>query len=265
MAESGERRMLFDTRGRRRHVIRVVYAVLALLMGASLFLVVGPFNLGELAGDGGSSSAAEVLEERAERIEGQLKATPQDEGLLLALTRTQIGAGNALVETDPQTGRPVVTPEARAQFEAGTASWRRYLEQAKEPNSAAASLVAGTYFSLAENSANFQEIEENLEGAAETQALVAKARPSAGALSTLAIYEYFDGDFAAGDRASQQAQDLILNKAEKKLVVKQVAPYRKSAQRYQKQAREFAKTQQGQGKEAFESALGGLSGGGLGQ
>ncbi|HEX7293467.1 MAG TPA: hypothetical protein VF259_02880, partial [Solirubrobacterales bacterium] len=65
MAKDGERRMLFDTRGRRRHVIRVVYAVLALLMGASLFLVVGPFNLGELGGSGASSSANEVLEERA--------------------------------------------------------------------------------------------------------------------------------------------------------------------------------------------------------
>ncbi len=43
----GERRMLFDIRGRRKHVVRVVYAILALLMGASLFLVVGPFNIGQ--------------------------------------------------------------------------------------------------------------------------------------------------------------------------------------------------------------------------
>ena len=41
----GERRMLFDIRGRRKHVVRVVYAILAILMGASLFLVVGPVRL----------------------------------------------------------------------------------------------------------------------------------------------------------------------------------------------------------------------------
>jgi hypothetical protein len=265
MADSGERRMLFDTRGRRRHVIRVVYAVLALLMGASLFLVVGPFNLGELAGGGGAQSAGEVLEEQAERIEGRLRVKPKDEDLLLALSRARVNAGNALIESDPQTGRPIVTPEARAQFEQGVTAWDRYLEQAKEPNPTAAGIVAGTYFSLAENSAGFQEIEENIEGAAETQALVAEARPSPGALSTLAIYKYFEGDFAGGDKASKQAQDLIATKAEKKAVARQLAPYRQNAQRFRKQASEFQKTQKGQGKEAFESALGGLSGGSLGQ
>ncbi len=263
MAED-ERRMLFDIRGRRRHVVRVVYAVLALLMGASLFLVVGPFNLGELAGDGGSSSASDALEDRAERIEGRLKASPQDEELLLSLSRARIATGNALIETDPQTGAPIVTPEARGQFEAGITSWRRYLEQAKEPNPAAATLVAGTYFSLAENSASFQEIEEFVEGAAEAQALAAKARPNVGSLSTLAIYEYFNGDFPAGDKASKQAQNLVRSKAEKKAVARQLAPYRKNAKRFDKESERFAKAQQGQSKESFENALGGLAGGGLG-
>lgn len=253
--------MLFDIRGRRRHVVRVVYAVLALLMGASLFLVVGPFNLGELGGSGGSSSASDALEERAERIEGRLKASPEDEDLLLSLSRARISAGGALIETDPQTGRPIVTPEAQAQYQAGLSAWRRYLEQTKEPNPGAASLIAGTYFSLAESSGTFQEIEERVEGAAEAQALVAEARPSVGALSTLAIYEYFDGDFDDGDKASRQAQDMAPTKAEKKSIAKQLAPYRNRAQQFQKQAREFAKTQQGQGKEAFEGALGGGFGG----
>ena len=47
--------MLFDIRGRRKHVVRVVYAILALLMGASLFLVVGPFSIGNLVGNGGTT------------------------------------------------------------------------------------------------------------------------------------------------------------------------------------------------------------------
>ena len=257
-----ERRMLFDTRGRRRHVIRVVYAVLALLMGASLFLVVGPFNLGELAGGGGAQSASEALEEQAERIEGRLKASPEDEDLLLTLARARINAGNALIDTDPQTGRPIVTPEARAQFEQGITSWRRYLEQAKEPNPAAAAILAGTFFSMAESSTTFQEIEEYVEDAAETQALVAKARPSVGSFSSLAIYEYFDGNFPAGDRASRQAQELVPTKAEKISVARQLAPYRQRGKLFNKQGRELEKTQQGQGKEAFENALGGISGAG---
>ena len=76
MAEGGERRMLFDIRGRRKHVVRVVYAILALLMGASLFLVVGPFNIGNLINSGSSAnSTAKVLDEQAERIERSWSAT----------------------------------------------------------------------------------------------------------------------------------------------------------------------------------------------
>ena len=67
----GERRMVFDIRGRRKHVVRVVYAILALLMGASLFLVVGPFNIGNLVGNGSSTNASQILNEQAERIEAQ--------------------------------------------------------------------------------------------------------------------------------------------------------------------------------------------------
>src|ERR1044072_3449837 len=104
MADSGERRMLFDIRGRRKHVVRVVYAVLALLMGASLFLVVGPFNLGELAGGGGGQDASEVFEEQAERIEGRLRVKPEDEGLLVAVSRARLNAGHALPKTNPQQG-----------------------------------------------------------------------------------------------------------------------------------------------------------------
>ena len=48
----GERRMLFDLRGRRKNVVKVVYAILAVMMGASLFLVVGPVNIGELLNTG---------------------------------------------------------------------------------------------------------------------------------------------------------------------------------------------------------------------
>ena len=68
MASGGERRMLFDIRGKRKHVVRVVYAILALLMGASLFLVVGPVNLGSLLGSStGTTETTKIFEERAQK------------------------------------------------------------------------------------------------------------------------------------------------------------------------------------------------------
>jgi DNA repair exonuclease SbcCD ATPase subunit len=259
MAAGGERRMLFDVRGRRKHVIRVVYAILAILMGTSLFLVVGPVNIGELIGSGGSSSATKVLDEQAERIERRLARDPTDEALLLSLTRTRIGAGNADVEVDREGAAPVVTPEALAEYEQGMRAWRRYLKQAGgEPNAGAALLVAGTYFTLAQNAISLEEALADLEKAAEAQRIVAAARPSVGSLSTLAIYEYYAGNFAAGDRASKQAQQRASSKGEKNRIENQLAEYRKRGKQLQKQKRQLAKAQRGRGKEALQNPFGGL-------
>ena len=87
MASGDERRMVFDIRGRRRVAVKVVYAVLAVLMGASLFLVVGPVNIGELFNEGSSSSseAAKQFEQQAERIERKLAKDPDNPALLLDL------------------------------------------------------------------------------------------------------------------------------------------------------------------------------------
>ena len=75
MASRGnERRMVFDIRGRRKYAVKVVYAILAVLMAASLFLVVGPLNIGEIFNSGGGSSeVAKPALEQAERIERKLR------------------------------------------------------------------------------------------------------------------------------------------------------------------------------------------------
>jgi hypothetical protein len=259
MAKKGERRMLFDIRGRRRHVLRVVYAVLALLMGTSLFLVLGPFNVGEVLNRGGAKTATEALEDQAERIEGRLKDDPTNEKLLLALSRARVNTGNTLLETNPETGVPFATPEARVQFTKAVEAWNRYLEEADPPNPAAAAIVARTYFSLAESGTTFEEIGENISRAAETQVLAAEGRPSVGALTTLAIYEYYDGDFRAGDEAREQAQKLVRTKAERKNVDRQLTPYRSRARQYVTEARRLGRQQGSNSKEALESALGGTS------
>jgi hypothetical protein len=263
MASSGERRMLFDTRGKRKHVIRVVYAILALLMGASLFLVVGPFNIGNLIGNSSSTgSAAKVLHEQAERIERRLAQNPGDEQLLLTLTRAQINAGNAGIEQTSETAAPVVTPEATKDFEAAAETWSRYLKQAgPEPNSTAAQLVASTYFRLAESSATVGEAQENVSKAAEAQGIAAGQDPNLNTLSTLAIYEYFAGNFSGGDAATRQAAAKV-TKAEAKNVEKQLAEYRKRGRAFAKQKKEVAKFEQEKGKESLENPFGGFGGGG---
>lgn len=254
----GERRMVFDTRGKRKHVLRVVYAILAILMGASLLLVVGPFNLGELAGGGGGGSASEVFEEQAERIEGRLAQNPQDEGLLLALTRAHINAGNAQIEPAAEGEVAAVPRSARKEFDAASEAWSRYLKRAGgEPSATVAQLVAATFFRLAEaGSTSYGEIEENLVLAVNAQRIAAKQQSNLGSLSTLAIYEYFNGDFAAGDKAKKEAIAEAPAKGEAEGIEKQLAQYRKSAKQFQKGAEQAAEQEQQVGQEALQNPFG---------
>lgn len=261
MASSGERRMLFDTRGKRRHVIRVVYAILALLMGASLFLVVGPFNLGELFGNSaGTNSAAEALEEQAERIEKRLAQDPQDEQLLLALTRARINAGNSQIEPVAAGEIATVPASAHQDFEAGLESWSRYLKQTNEPSVTVAQLIAVSFFKLAEASTTVPEADENVSQATKAQAIATQERPSIGTLSTLGIYQYFNGEYAAGDKTTKQAAAEAPSKAEAKNIEKQLAEYRKRSKPFQKQKKENAKLERQIGKESLQSPFGGFGG-----
>lgn len=263
MAASGERRMIFDVRGRRKHVIRVVYAILAVLMGASLFLTVGPFNISELIGNGGSAqSSGEVLEEQAQRIERRLAKEPDNEALLLSLTRAKIIAGESIYreQLTSETERPPLPASAKADYEAAAAAWHRYLKQAgSEPSATVAEMVGRAYVGLAESSVRtIGETEENLRRAAAAQQLAAAQRPTLGSLSTLAIYEYFANDFAAGDRAAKEATAKAGSQA--KAVETQLAAYRKRGKQWEKQRKKIAKEQRKTGKEKLENPLGGLSG-----
>ena len=260
MAENGERRMLFDIRGRRKHVVRVVYAILALLMGASLFLVVGPFSIGNLIGNGSTTSAAKVLQEQAERTEQKLRREPENEALLLALTRERVSASNSLTEVNSETGATVLTPEGRQELERGIEAWGSYLKQSKEPRANTALLVSQGYFSLAESSASIAEAVENVEGAAKTQRIAAEAQPTINSLTTLAIYEYYSGNFAAGDKAVKQAEAKAPSKAEAKEVGKQMAEFRKRGEAFAKQKKEVEKAEAKSGKERLQNPLGGLAG-----
>jgi hypothetical protein len=261
MASSGERRLLFDTRGRRKHVIRVVYAILALLMGASLFLVVGPVNLGALLGNStSSSSAAKVLDEQAERIEKRLAKSPRDEQLLLALTRARIGAGNAQVEVTPESEAPTAPAAARQDFEAASQAWSLYLKQASEPSATAAQLVAATLFRLAESSTTVPEAVENVARGTKAQRIAVEQRPNLNSLSTLAIYEYYNGEYSNGDKTTKQAMAKAATKAEATNIEKQLAEFRKSSKKFEKQKEEAAKAQRQAGKETLQNPFGGLGG-----
>jgi hypothetical protein len=266
-SDDNEHRMLFDLRGRRRNVIKVVYATLAVLMGLSLFIVIGGFNIAELfTGDGTSQGeAAKPYEEQAERIETRLAKDPDNPDLLLSLTRAHVNAANAQVTVE-SSGQQAISPEGFEQYELAYQSWSDYLEATDEPNPSLALLMSSALVQMAEFAQSFQQAEARIKAAAEAQEIVAEERPSLNAFSTLALYEYFTGDFDAAEQSRAEAKKLAGTKAERAAIDKQLDETRKRARDYLKekeQAEKAAAAGGGQGKEALENPLGLGGGGGL--
>ena len=236
MAQGGDKhRMVFDIRGRRKHVVKVVYAILAILMGASLFLVVGPVNIGELFNSTSSSGeAAKPYEEQAERLEAKLRKDPDNPQLLLGLTRAQVTAGNSLLSVEPDEED---LTKALQKYQLASSTWSEYLDSTKEPNAGTAQLVAPALVSLAERSRTFQQALSNINAATEAQRIVAEQRPTLNSYSTLALYTYFTGDFAAAEKAKAEAMKLTNAKFEREQLEKQLEEVKKNAEKFQQEAK----------------------------
>lgn len=267
--------MLFDLRGGRRgQVVKVVYALLAVLMGLSLFLVIGGFNLAELFNsNGGSGNAAKPYEEQAERVEVKLKKDPENPDLLAALTRAHLGTGNAQVTVEP-TGERTVSVEAVQSYQEANQSWSEYLKATDEPSVGLALLMSPTLLQLAELSRTYQEADANVNAAVEAQQIVAKERPSINSLTTLALYTFFTGDFAAAEKAQKEAEKLTSEKGEAEAIQKQLGEIKKNAKKYiasKEKAEQEAKKASGgngnaeapaPGENPFGGAIGGAGLGG---
>lgn len=265
--------MLFDLRGGRRgKIVKVVYGVLAVLMGLSLFLVVGGFNLAELFNSNSSSGeAAKAYEEQAERIEVKLKKDPGSSQLLGSLTRAQINAGNSQVTVEPSGARQVST-EAAQEYQKAYQSWSEYLKATKKPEAGLALLVAPMLFQLAELSTSYPQADSRVESASEAQQIVAKERPSVNALTTLAFYSYFTNPKRAEEARAEALK--LAPKSQQKEIEKQLDEFKKNGDNYRSGKAKAEKVEEEEAKAGGaggsgvapggENPLGGL-GGGLGE
>jgi hypothetical protein len=273
VAGKNEHRMLFDLRGGRRgKIVKVVYAVLAVLMGLSLFLVVGGFNLAELFNsNSGSGDAAKTYEEQAERIEAKLVKAPGEPDLLANLTRAQINAGNAQVSVEPN-GERQVSADAAQEYQKAYQSWSEYLKATEKPDSGLALLVAPMLLGLAELSTSYAQADTRIQSASDAQKIVTEGRPSVNAWTTLAFYSYFT-DPELAEKARAEAKKLAAGKSEREAIDKQLDAFKKNADRYRnekakaiKAEKEAAKAGGGGGSgevPGLENPLGGVGGGGL--
>jgi hypothetical protein len=248
--------VLFDLSGKRRRVVQVVYATLAILMGGSLVLfgigsdapggILDAVGLG--SNDGGSSSPQ--YDEEIENAEERLASNPDDERALLDLAHYHyLAATESGIETDPETLVVTVSEDARQELEESVAAWERYLEtDPKRPNASGASDAAQAYRYL-----------NDADGAAAAQEIVAESQQTAAAYYQLALFRYADGQLKAGDEAGQQAV-AAADQADRKRIEQIVEELGKRAREQQEQLEKAAE----QAEEAGGGA-GGAAGGATGQ
>jgi len=262
MAKGGkdEHRMLFDLQGKRRNVVKVVYAILAVLMGLSLLLVIGPAPLADIFGTQDEvSNAAKQYEEQAERIEAKLVKDPEDPALLVNLTRARVNAANQLSEFNETTAEPILTVESRQQLEQASSTWSEYLEATDEPSAALAQSMGAAFFSLAQTSTSRREIESNLDASAQAQKIVAEQRPNVGSLTSYALYALFAFEYAAAKEAIEEAEDLAVSKTQRTEITRQYQAAVKRAKEFEAEQNEVKKA------EAEQTRQGGGQGQGGGQ
>jgi hypothetical protein len=263
---SKQGRMVFDIRGRRRHVVKAVYAILALLMVASLFLVTGAINLNSLFGTASTGeSAVTSFEKQAENIEAKLAKTPGDEQLLASLTRTRINTANAMISAGAGESESGVE-EVKQQLAQASEDWSEYVKVAAEPSANVAIQVAPSLFQLAELSSGAEEAMVNIKAATEAQEIVAKTRPSLNSYSTLAFYAVFTQNYKAAEEALKKALAEANTKFERESLENKYEEVEKNAKEFGKELKteQVTKKSESAGKGKLESPFEGLGTTGLG-
>jgi tetratricopeptide (TPR) repeat protein len=249
--------MLFDLSGKRRRVVQVVYATLAILMGGSLVLFgIGsdaPGGILDAVGLGGSDSGSSSpqYDDQIEDAESQLENDPENTTALLNLVRYHyLSATESGIETNQETGVTSVSEDARQELEETVAAWERYLDtKPKRPNASAASSAAQAYVYL-----------QDADGAAAAQEIVAESQKTAAAYYQLALYRYADGQIKAGDEAGQLAVEAA-DQADRKRIEQIVDQLGKQAREQKKQLEKQAEGGGTGTGEQLQDPFGALGGG----
>lgn len=250
--------MLFDLSGKRRRLVQVVYATLAILMGGSLVLFgIGsdaPGGILDAVGLGGGSGGTTnpEYEERIDDAESRLETDPKDQAALLDLARYHyLSATQTGVTSNPETGVPEVTEDARAELEQAVGAWSDYLDTKPEKaNSSVATTMVQAYVLL-----------DDAEGAATTQQILAEEQPSATAYGSLAFYLYADGQIKAADAAADKAV-AEADPSQQDLIRKQMDRLGEAARKQKKQLEKLPQGGASGGGAGIEDPFGALGGGG---
>ncbi len=252
--------MLFDLRGKRRRLVQVSFATLALLflvgfLGFGIGVGGGPggiFDALGISNSSGGGSGTDQINSEIDAANEKLDKHPNDTKALLKLAQNEYLLAKTGVQTDPNTGAPTaISNDAHADLGEAADAWQKYLKVNKgKPDVAVAFDMINVYLLL-----------QDADGAAQTQRIVAEDQPSANAYGQLALFEYAGGDIEAGDAARDKAVSLA-SKSQARTLKPQLTQARKQGIKFQK-AQKKAKKKAGKtattpGTNPLQSPFGGV-------
>jgi tetratricopeptide (TPR) repeat protein len=253
--------VLFDLRGKRRRLVQVSFAMLALLflvgfLGFGIGVGGGPggifdaLGISNSGGTGGSSTSA--IQDEIDAANEKLAKDPNDTKALLKLAQNEYLLGRSGVETDPTTGQPTaISNEAHTDFGQAADAWSKYLKVNKgDPDVTTAFNMVNVYILLGD-----------AEGATQAQEIIAKDQPSAQSYGQLAFLQYLSGDLSGGDASREKALDEA-SKTQAKTLEPQLDQARKQGEQIKKQQeqaqKQGGKTPTAPGTNPLENPFGGL-------
>jgi hypothetical protein len=237
--------MLFDLRGKRRHVVQVSFALLALLflvgfLGFGIGVGGGPGGIFDALGISNSSnsagSATGVYQDHIDKANEKLAKDPKDTQALLTVANNEYLLGKTGVTQDQTTGAFTLTNDAHTDLGDAADAWNKYLKLNKgKPDLTTAYNMVNVYVILNDGT-----------GAIKTQTAIAQAKPSPQSYGQLAFFQYLTGDISGGDQSRDKALSLA-PKSQRKQLDTQLSQARKQGLQVQKQLEQAKKAQKQSG------------------
>jgi hypothetical protein len=195
--------MLFDLRGSgRRTTVKVVYVMLAILMGGGLVLFgIGGSVSGGLIdaitqSDSNTAPGASEFQKRATSTQQKAEASPKDAAAWADAARARYQLALSGDNFDPNTNQ--FTAAGKAQLQTAASDWEKHLALNPDPPD---DNVAGIMVNV------FAQLNQPAKAVA-AQEVVTEARPKSKTFANLAVLAYQAGQTRKGDLAMKKALDL---------------------------------------------------------
>jgi hypothetical protein len=237
--------VLFDLRGKRKRVVQVSYAALAVLfllgfVGFGIGVGGGPggiFDALGLTNNSSTGSGTSQFQDQIDAAQAKLAKNPNDTDALLKLADNEYLLGKEGVSVDQSTGQISITNDAHTDLGQAADAWSKYLRVNKgKPDVKTAFDMVNVYVIL-----------NDADGAAKTQAIIAQDQPSAQAYGQLAFFQYAGGDIKGGDASRDKALSLASG-AQKKQLESTLNQERKTGLKVQKAQQQVKQQAQKQGE-----------------